>query len=222
MRLLLAILMSVLINSFNFAVAAADPATVSYVGVYNSPSGSSTSKTITSGNIGSAEHVLVVAYTNWGPDRPPTGVTIGGTAATLIDFGQEHSFWYIAAAPMDTTPDVVFTFASAVEKVGVAVYGLTNLESTTPTATDHGQTTTNNLSVAVEAGGVVVLTAFGNSSPVFSFNPTITVHFEDEFYSAANVQHTGWSRAYSSADTCTEIVTTSGAPVKEGALVAFR
>ena len=194
-----------------------DAATVSYVGRYRSTT-AGTTHTITADNIGSAEHVLVVFYRQADPAITST-MTVGGDSATnLFPSRLAYSSWYIVAAPVDTTPNIVVTFSSSVNAVGMAVYGLTNLESTTPTDSDSSTAVNNTLTVDTDAEGVVVYSSFGNDGPVFT---TGSKHFEHEWYPDDGAEHIGWSQVATGAS-YSRATNIGGAPIVGTSLVSFR
>lgn len=194
-------------------------ATVSYIGNYSNQT-PGTSHTITSGNIGSADYVLVVFHWYTSSADTVTSVTIGGTAATRLN-PPNQGRWYIAAAPVDTTPDIVISYNGNAVAVGVAVYGLTNLESTTPTDTASNNNWQGTISVDVEAGGVVVYTAMAGSGPQFTFDPT-DLHFHTEWYAGDDAEHAGWSQASASASSYSRYMKVTSSTSQRHALAAFR
>jgi hypothetical protein len=155
-------------------------------------------------------------------------VTVGGVSATEAAFatdtavsGRNVAALYIAAVPTGTTADVVATFSAGMDRCGIGVWALYDINSATPTDTATSVDTTQTLSVDVLANGVAVGISFANSDPDFEWTGA-SERFEivaegDLQFSGADV--TSVAGGAPVAITCT---ITGGSGLEVGACASWR
>lgn len=152
------------LNGFGANSAAPPDATITFTDSDSNASDATT--TFTGLSIGTASPdrylLCVLGFNSKGGEA--TGVTIAGAATTLFELTDNGGVGLglaITDAPVTTgtTGTVIVSFDSSSENLAVAVYAITGLLSTTPTATNSTASDGGALDVAVQAGGVIVAAA---------------------------------------------------------------
>lgn len=156
------------------------------------------SYTFTDKSIGTAaaDRVVVVGVAGFG--NAPSGVTIGGVAATqlvLATLGTTGGFaglWALAI-PSGTTATIAVTIGGSADRCGVAVWRLTGTRgSITPLDTDVDEDGNNSGSLTLNTvvdGGVIGY-AYSASDPNFSWTG-VTKEFEFALETSAREQSGG-------------------------------
>jgi hypothetical protein len=178
----------------------------------------------------STRYVVVGVVSREGADTSARtlSVTVGGVAAAQAAFvsdtavsGRNVAGFYIAAVPTGTTADVVATFSGGMDRCGIGVWALYDINSATPTDTATSVDTTQTLDVDILANGVAIGVSFANSDPDFDWTG-ISERFEivaegDLQFSGADV--TSVAGGAPVAITCT---ITGGSGLEVGACASFR
>lgn len=154
-------------------------------------SGSATTVTDTGFSLGAAQSDRVIVITvaaSAGSARQISGVTIGGSAATLAILSASSSYCtgiYYLAVPSGATADIVYTFTGAITNMASNVYALTGWGSVTLYDSNTAIGTSFNLATASDldtaSGGLLVAAAagVGIADPYFNSTPTLT---QDRLY----------------------------------------
>jgi len=158
-----------------------------------------------------------------------SSVTIGGVAATpvyssnvdAVSFGL--NCWY-AKVPTGTTADIVIVHGANMNGVGIAVFNATGLDAVHDYAVAGRQATGTaalSLPVDIPAGGFVCAYASDHDTSTFTWNESLTEHF-DGAYRDTKYTHTSASKTYSSAASPTITVTPTQNGIMNAIAVVFR
>lgn len=162
---------------------------------------------ISIGSAASDRWVIITAFGGGGASVALSGITIGGSAATIFENTLSVSGMRLGVGARKvttgTTCDIVVTFANTQSRAGIGVW-IWNGNDLQLLDTDGNSTTASNpsisLSVNVSNGGFVISNAgtgdVSNSSPSWS---GVSANFNDNIES--NVRHYGASASGLSAET---------------------
>lgn len=157
-----------LITTLPFMKSGINPASVVYTASY-ATSATGSPKTISSASIGTASpdryiFVAVSLGTN-GSQADCSAITVAGTACTQIgtdvNSGSNHLSLWRTNSPVSsgTGADIVITYRNS-QKIGISIWAVTGLQSTTPTDTDTTTTDAASVTSTVSAGGIIVAAAY--------------------------------------------------------------
>lgn len=156
--------MGLIINPYMFG----SPAAIAFVA--NAADGTDlTTYSFAGQNLGtaSADRYIVAAFAHRAGAGTPTGssVTIGGVSATFlagVSNGTGRCELWIAAVPTGTTGTIAITWSAGVARCVMGAWALTNLQSSTPTATYSSTASPMSASANISAGGVALALGFAN------------------------------------------------------------
>jgi hypothetical protein len=117
---------------------------------------------------------IVVGIIGGSGNAAPSGVTIGGVAATMISSGSRasgggshHSSFWIADLAAGTSGDVVITHAAAKARIFCAVWEVFGIASNTPSDTQYTDAT-NTTTIDVPLNGLLLAIAGYNPSTTWT------------------------------------------------------
>jgi hypothetical protein len=184
-------------------------------------------------NFGTADptrKLILVAFGTAGSvaSGNPSSCTIGGVTATLaasVVISQVWSHIWIADVPTGTSGSVVLSGVSGNWVSACALYAVTNLQSSTPTATSTDSVLPITLgSTTVPANGILVGTIGSNSAGsvgTASWTGSITQDFDSQFLAGKFAISGASYTALASASLSTS-ATYSGGGTGTGGWAAFR
>jgi hypothetical protein len=188
-------------------VEAVAPATVAFTDSDESDANASTYDTAISpvalGTGTTADKFIVLVCGRLAASGTLDDVTIDGNAATIVagastvvdDANNLIAAIAIADATANSSGDISVTFSSNSARVGVGVYRVSNLLSTTPTDTGQDQGDAPSASINISAGGVAFGVCCANDSTIAWTN--LTENYQADMEAGRN--HTGASAAFASA-----------------------
>lgn len=142
--------------AYSFGSGAGDPA----------PANPVTFSGMSLGTAAADRYILTAIYGSVNANRPLTGLTVDGIAAsiaaTLQDGSNGSINLCISANPSNTTGDVVATYSSTQLRIAAATVRLTGLGSTAAANTNSvwgGSDASRNLDVVVPEGGIIIAAA---------------------------------------------------------------
>lgn len=190
------------------------PPTLTFNGSYQS--NTSATSVSTSFSIGTADSTRVVIIAlGAGKDsggfasNPYSSVTIGGVSATLAVYSNVNTACgpaiYYASVPTGTSATVSFSIAAACHPILVDCWSVTNLSSSTPSATNSagGTATSQSASLTIPTYGFAIGCAgTGAASPTLSSWTNLTAQTS---YSQSNGAI--WTSSYNTSGAATRTVT---------------
>lgn len=183
-----------------------------------------TTYTFTSKDIGTAatgRRIIVGVIGSGAASRTISSVTVGGNAATAINFVEGsgtgaflQSAIYIIQVDAGTTATVVVTFSAGNNRCSVGIWAAYDLQSSTATATGTSVANPQTASLNISAGGIAIGVANGfDNNALTGYSWTNLTENFDGLFASNQIAHSGASAAFVTAQTSLALTATpQGAP----------
>lgn len=225
-------------NCIGYSVAAASNAVVPLAGSvarrqfvgYDESSADQTVYTFSAEPIGAARsdrQVLLCVHARKASATAITATaTINGVSTTVVQQvhnatggAANYAGMFMLNVPTGTTGDIVITFNAAVLRVGMQIYRLTGLASTTPVDTYSGTTTLSD-TLTISTNSVVIGAANRGSGSITTVWTGITEDHEDTLVGGESLTATSASAEVASSGTLAVSVALGGSALNDTILLA--
>lgn len=153
-----------------------------------------------------------------------TGVTVAGVSATsLYQFKSSNSMsgFFIVPLPTGTSGDITVNFDVTIVRMGISVWAVTNILSTTPTATYSMPNGTATASINTGTGSVALAMMYNHGSTPGTWSG-LTQNASVIVTDTLDLNYASASSAFSSAQSGLAVTYTNALSLNAGAVIVFR